>query len=91
MADGNSSAKPIPFLNQNVPMVGQPFTLRAVSVPMNATLTCNCGGEDTAVTILNSVAAACPSCRRSYNAAFNPLQNKVEFQIAIPKGEEVPS
>jgi hypothetical protein len=74
-----------------VPIVGQPFTLTGIAVPVNATLTCNCGGADVAVTITMSTSMACPSCRKRYNAVFNPLQNKIEFQIAVPEAEKVPS
>lgn len=79
------------FKNNQAPIVGQPFTLEAIGVPCNAKLRCNCGGADVAVIIMNSVPASCPSCRRVYNAAFNPLQSKVEFSIAVPQPEQVPS
>jgi hypothetical protein len=79
------------FKNSQTPIVGQPFSIKAIWVPCNATLHCNCGGADVDVTIENSVASACPSCGKSYNCAFNPMQNKVEFSIAVPEPEKVPS
>jgi hypothetical protein len=84
---------PIRFPNNNqVPLVGQPFTLISAYVPMHMTLSCNCGGVDTQVAIVASVAAACPSCARTFNAAFNPTTNQVQMQIGIPKADEkVPS
>jgi len=74
-----------------VPIVGQPFTLLTAGCPMNMTLTCNCGGPETAVAIVSSVAAACPSCRRVYNAMFNPTTGKVEMHVQVPTKELVPS
>ncbi len=81
----------IPFsAQQHVPVIGQPFTLHEVYVPANARLTCNCGGAETQVEIVASVAAACPSCHKVFNARFNPTNNRLEFQIAVPQ-EQVPS
>lgn len=77
------------FRNNHTPIVGQPFTLEAISVPCNAQLRCNCGGEHVTVDIKQSVAAACPSCGKSYNALFNPTTNSVEFRIAVPEPPKV--
>lgn len=66
-------------------LVGQPFQLHAVMIPASASLTCNCGGEDTAVEIKMSVQAHCASCGRGFNCAYNPTTNKIEFQIAVPQ------
>jgi hypothetical protein len=80
---------------EHVPIVGQPFTLTAIYLPVNATVRCNCacavGGVDTVVQILLSVPAACPSCRRIYNAFFNPQTGQVQFQVSVPQAEQVPS
>jgi len=77
------------FKNGQPHIVGQPFTLIGIGVPVNAILTCNCGApEDVArVEIKMSVGAACQSCRRVYNALFNPQTGKIEFQMTIPKPE----
>lgn len=87
IADFKSFSKPGPQL------VGQPFTLHGIGVPVNAVLTCNCGAPaDLArVEIKMSVGAECPSCKRVYNALFNPQNGKLEFQIAVPKPEGEPS
>lgn len=81
------------FKNGQPHLVGQPFTLQAIGVPLNAVLTCNCGApEDVArVEIKMSVGAACQSCKRVYNALFNPQSGKIEFQIAMPTPEGEPS
>ena len=68
-----------------VPIVGQPFQIENIWIPCCAKLRCNCGGADVAIAIENSVAVTCPSCQKVYNCAFNPMQNKVEFQIAVPE------
>jgi hypothetical protein len=87
---GNGKA-PLQFPSQAVPIVGQPFTLEAISVPCNAKLRCNCGGTDVQIMIANSVAVACPSCHRVFNVAFNPTKNAVEFHIAAPEPPKVAS
>lgn len=79
------------FKNGQPHIIGQPFTLEAISVPCNAKIRCNCGGADVSVSIINSTAAACPSCLKSYNALFNPTTNSVEFQIAVPEPPKEPS
>ncbi len=72
-------------------IVGQPFMVESLSVPCSANLRCNCGGEDCSVQIINSIAASCPSCQKTYNARFNPASNSVEFQIAVPEPPKVAS
>ena len=79
------------FKNGQAHIVGQPFTIDNLWLPANAKIRCNCGGADVAVAITNSESASCPSCRKVYNCAFNPMQNKVEFTIAVPEPEKVPS
>ncbi len=89
---------PIPFqAPAGTPLVGQPFTLLTLGVPMNMTLTCNCVRRDDAVgdrpvlTILLSAPATCPDCGKQYNAVFNPQNMQVAMQIGLPKTDEVPS
>lgn len=76
------------FQNKQMPVVGQPFTLVSVSCPMNAVLHCNCGGAETDVAIVGSVGAACPTCGRMFNLAFNPTTMKVECVIGVPTPKE---
>ena len=63
--NGNGHA-PVPFqAPAGTPIVGQPFTLLSVGVPMNLTLTCNCPQLDDStprpvLTIALSTAVACP-------------------------------
>ncbi len=80
--------KPLPFAPAapvGGHVLGQPFTITRCYVPTNLTLTCNCGGEQTTVEIVGSVSEECPSCHTVYNAAFNPMQNKLEMQMAKPE------
>lgn len=80
------------FKNANAHIVGQPFTIENMWLPCNAKLRCNCGlGDDVAVVIVNSESAACPSCHKVYNCAFNPQKNAVEFSIAVPEPPKVAS
>ena len=84
-------SQPIPFPHTQTHIIGQPFTLHTAWCPVNMTLTCNCGGVETSVTIVGSVSAACPSCRRVYNAGFNPTTGKMEMSVGVPQAEQVPS
>ncbi len=90
MGNNNGQNKPIPFpMTARTPIVGQPFTLSSVWMPVHAILTCNCGGSDTKVSIVGSVAGQCQSCKKTYNAAFNPTNGKIEMQIGTPTAEQV--
>ena len=77
----------------NVPIIGQPFTIKAAHVPVNMTLACNCvGSRDAApLDIALSIAVACPHCRKTYNAAFNPGTGKIDMLIGLPPSEQVAS
>lgn len=75
------SPKPSP-----VPIIGQPFTIRKLGIPVNVELTCNCGGGHT-LAIVNSTAVTCPACRHMYNAHFNPQTGQIEMAIGQPAEE----
>ena len=94
MNDNGQKKPAIPFPHAGVPVVGQPFTFTSIYCPINATLTCNCGGppgDATTVTIVGSQAAPCPNCRKVYNLGFNPTNGQVQVNIAAPAPEQVPS
>ena len=84
----NGNRNPLQFQTKQVPVVGQPFTLVSVSCPMNAHLRCNCGSTNADVSIVGSVGAACPSCGKMFNMAFNPTTMKVECVIGVPTQKE---
>jgi len=75
----------------NTPIVGQPFTFVTMLIPVTATLTCHCGGADTAVTIVLSVAGVCPSCHKTYNVGLNPTTMKLEIAMGVPDADKDPS
>ena len=86
------SAKPLPFqAPSSTPLVGQPFTVVNFRVPMDMQLRCNCTADaDRALlTIANSAPVACPLCRKTFNAIFNPNTKTIEMQIGVPSAEEV--
>ena len=68
-----------------IPLVGQPFTVMEIGVPVNVVLRCNCGGDDTVVTIRASTPGPCPSCGKILNALFNPASGQTQFRIETPK------
>ena len=80
------------FPGQPVPILGQPFTVLDVTIPVNAKVRCNCGGgADAVVVILASVAAGCPSCGRLYNVAFNPATGQIVVGVNSLESDKVPS
>jgi len=82
----NNHNHPVPFPNAaGVPVIGQPFTVVAVKIPIDAQLTCNCGGSDTAVTILGSVPAQCKSCGTLYNVQINPQGLPLQVTMTQPE------
>ncbi len=92
---GNNKA-PVPFqAPAGTPLVGQPFTILSVGVPMNLTLTCNCPRLDNAerpvLTIVLSAPVACAHCGKVYNALFNPQNMQIQMQVGLPPAEQVPS
>jgi hypothetical protein len=89
-----SNGKPLPFQAPSAAgahIVGQPFTVVSLGVPMNMNLTCNCGGPETAVAIVNSVPAACPGCGKVYNAIFNPQNGQIQMSVGVPGKETIPA
>jgi hypothetical protein len=73
----------------STPIVGQPFTLLSILIPVSAAITCNCGQSgdtriNTTINIVLSAGATCPACHRVWNVAFNPTTNKLEFTMALP-------
>lgn len=84
---------PIPFQAPaaGVPIIGQPFQVSSAYVPVNMTLTCSCSQGAAPLNILLSVAVACPLCRKTYNAAFNPGTGKIDMLIGLPPEGQVAS
>lgn len=78
-----------------IAIVGQPFTVNGWSIPVNATLTCNCasalGGAGTIVQIVNGAPATCTNCQRLYAAAFNAQTGQLQVGICTPTPEKEPS
>lgn len=82
-------------------LVGQPLTVLSVGVPINMTLTCNCGEVEgrPVLTILQSTPVTCPRCGMTYGALFNPQNMQIQMQVgrpapaddAQPPADQVPS
>jgi len=85
---------PIPFqAPAGTPLIGQPFSILTVGVPMNMTLTCNCGAADErpVLVVQMSAFAVCPTCRKQYSAFFNPQTGQTHMVINAPADEGVPA
>lgn len=75
----------------SVPLLGQPFTISNLSIPVNALLTCNCGlSENTALTIIASAPVACPGCQKTYGVTFNPTNGQLQV-VVMAETEKEPS
>lgn len=64
-------------------LVGQPFTITAFAIPVNVTLTCNCGGDQTTVQITASAPATCASCGHVFFATFDPRTGQVQVGMGV--------
>jgi len=77
-----------PTAPSNVPVIGQPFQLLSASIPVTATLRCNCGGGDgVIVEIFDGTPTACGSCGRRYTPIFNLTNGQLQVQIEVPQQE----
>jgi hypothetical protein len=66
---------PIPFRTpppQGGHVLGQPFTLANLSIPVNCTLTCNCGAPTRTLPSWRVRRCSVPLCRKVYVVSFNP-------------------
>lgn len=91
---GRNGKDPVPFqAPAGTPLIGQPFSILSVGVPMNLTLTCNCGAVDArpVLTVNLSAPVACPHCQKVYNAFFNPQNGQIQMLVGLPEAEQVPS
>lgn len=71
-------------------ILGQPFTLSNLSMPVSATFTCNCAQPPSEMTIVNSAPVKCPACARVYVVAFNPQNGQLTVAVAV-EDQKVPS
>lgn len=71
----------------SVPIVGQPFQVTSIGIPVNATVTCNADAEK--LTISLSQPVTCPSCGKIYNLIFNPTNGQMQAIVQMP--EEKPA
>ncbi len=67
-------------------LLGQPFTVKSLGIPVNVVFTCNCIGEGaTELTIVGSTPVTCPQCQTAYNAFLNPNTGAVQFSTQKPE------
>jgi hypothetical protein len=83
--------EPVPFkAPAGVAIIGQPFTLSNLSMPVSCTFTCNCAQPPTHMQIINSSPAQCPVCRKTYLVVFNPQNGQITVAMAV-EDQKVPS
>lgn len=85
--NGNGKLKAVAVPQGGVPMIGQPFTVKAVGIPVNVAFTCHCpGGDPEAVLeILLSEDVTCPACGTVYTAVYDVATKTVQFGGRKPK------
>lgn len=91
---GSNGKTPLQFqAPAGTPIVGQPFTVIGVGIPMNMQLKCNCtaDADRETLTIMGSQPVTCVLCGKKFNALFNPTNNQIQMQVELPKPEGVPS
>lgn len=82
----------IPFpAPQGGHLLGQPFTLSNLSIPVSGLLTCNCGLSDSPTLSLNGQPVQCTGCRKTYIVFVNPQNGQLQVAVTAPEAEKVPS
>lgn len=86
-------AQPIQFPNGGH-ILGQPFSLANMAIPVNAILSCNClcsgGGAPTALQVIASAPVQCPNCQKVYIIALNVPPNS-QLSVAMSDPSKEPS
>jgi hypothetical protein len=85
----------VPFPQTNgAHLVGQPFTISNLSIPVNALLHCNCmcasGAAPAAIPIIASAPAQCPNCLKTYGVTFNPQNGQLQVAV-VAEADRIPS
>lgn len=75
---------------QGGPLVGQPFRIDNLSVPVNASFTCTCDPTNVAMPIVMSAPVHCEKCQKTYVVAINPLNGQLLVSVTIPD-DQVPA
>lgn len=79
----------IPFPTpQGGHIIGQPFALSDLSVPVNVTLTCNCAVPSSVLVIVASAPVKCPACSKTYLVTFNPQTGQLSVAMATETAKE---
>ncbi len=73
---------PIPFPQNGGHILGQPFTISNVAIPINATLTCNCTQPPAEMQVVSSAPVTCHECQKTYLVALNPSNGQIVVGIA---------
>ncbi len=84
MSHGNVA----PFPSAGVPVIGQPFTLANLSIPVTCTLTCNCASPASELQIIASAPVMCPCCAKTYSVAFNPQNGQLAVAVMAADQKE---
>lgn len=73
-------------------IIGQPFTISDLAIPVTCLFTCNCQppAQRVAMKIIASAPVTCEACQKTYAVAFNPANNQIMVMAAVPD-EKVPS
>lgn len=75
---------PLRFPPPALPILGQPFTLKAW-IP-HVLITCHCAAKEPVLIVGAGTVAQCPACGKSYQLAtlmFNAQQQRAEIQLAV--------
>ncbi len=79
-------AAPVPFkAPAGVAIIGQPFTVSNLSMPVSCLFTCNCAQPPSELPIVNSAPVTCPACQSTWMVTFNPTNG----QIMVAKATDI--
>lgn len=82
----------LPFKAQAPPpagghLLGQPFTLSNISIPVNATLACNCAQPPSELRISAGASVTCPVCQKTYAVVFDPQSGQIMVAMSTEESK----
>jgi len=65
-------------------IIGQPFSVSNLSIPVSALFTCNCVPGNAPVAVVNSAPVTCPACTKTYVLGLNPQTGQLMVGMTEP-------
>lgn len=70
-------------------ILGQPFAVSNLSIPVNVTLTCNCALPPSELQVIASAPVQCQACRKTYIVTLNPANGQVLVAVGVEQPQVI--